>query len=99
MSGVSSRSWRPSFLDLGVQLAAGVADFFCSKFCRKAGISQATYFNWKKTFDGLLPHETRRLKQLEDDEYFGAIVEGRKRVEYRQLTPFWRKRLEGRKYE
>ena len=35
--------------------------------CRKAGISQATYFNWKKKYDGLLPAEMRRLKQLEDD--------------------------------
>jgi putative transposase len=35
--------------------------------CRKAGISQATYFNWKKKYDGLLPTEVRRLKQLEDE--------------------------------
>lgn len=28
---------------------------------RKAGISQATYFNWKKNFGGLLPDEMRRL--------------------------------------
>ena len=35
--------------------------------CRKAGISQATYFNWKKKFDGLLPTEMRGLKQLEDE--------------------------------
>jgi putative transposase len=35
--------------------------------CRKAGISQATYFNWKKRYDGLLPTELRRLKQLEDE--------------------------------
>jgi putative transposase len=35
--------------------------------CRKAGISQATYFNWKRKYDGLLPHEMRRLKQLEDE--------------------------------
>jgi putative transposase len=35
--------------------------------CRKAGISQATYFNWKKRYDGLLPDEMRRLKQLEDE--------------------------------
>ena len=34
--------------------------------CRKAGISQATYFNWKK-YDGLLPTEMRRLKQFEDE--------------------------------
>jgi putative transposase len=35
--------------------------------CRKAGISQATYFNWKKKYDGLLPTEMRRLKKLEDE--------------------------------
>ncbi len=35
--------------------------------CRKAGISQATYFNWKKKYDGLLPSEMRRLRQLEDE--------------------------------
>jgi putative transposase len=35
--------------------------------CRKAGISQATYFNWKKKYDGLRPTEMRRLKQLEDE--------------------------------
>jgi len=37
------------------------------EICRKAGISQATYFNWKKTYDGLLPTEMRRRKQLEDE--------------------------------
>ena len=37
-----------------------------AEICRKAGISQATYFNWKK-YDGLLPTEMRRLKQLEDE--------------------------------
>ena len=37
------------------------------EMCRKAGISQATYFNWKKKYDGLLPTEMRRLKQLEDE--------------------------------
>jgi putative transposase len=35
--------------------------------CRKAWISQATYFNWRRKYDGLLPTEMRRLKQLEDE--------------------------------
>ena len=35
--------------------------------CRKAGISQATYFNWKKRNEALQPTEMRRLKQLEDE--------------------------------
>jgi putative transposase len=38
-----------------------------TEICRKAGISQATYFNWKKKYDGLLPTEMRRLKQLEEE--------------------------------
>ena len=38
-----------------------------AEICRKAGISQATYFNWKKKYAGLLPVEMRRLKQLEDE--------------------------------
>ena len=35
--------------------------------CRKAGISQATYFNWKKKYDGMTPPEMRRLRQFEDE--------------------------------
>ncbi len=35
--------------------------------CRKAGISQATYFNWKKKYAGLMPSEMRRLRDLEEE--------------------------------
>ena len=38
-----------------------------AEICRKAGIRQATYFNWKKKYAGLLPTEMKRLKQLEDE--------------------------------
>ena len=40
-----------------------------SKFsdARKAGISQATYFNWKKKYAGLMPSEKKRLRKLEDE--------------------------------
>lgn len=38
-----------------------------AEICRKAGISQATYFNWKKKFGGLLPSEVKRLRQLEEE--------------------------------
>ena len=38
-----------------------------AQICRRAGISQATYFNWKKKYDGFLPTEMKRLKQLEDE--------------------------------
>jgi putative transposase len=35
-----------------------------AEICRKAGISQATYFNWKKKYEGMLPPEMEKLKQL-----------------------------------
>ena len=35
--------------------------------CRQAGISQATYFNWKKRYGGLMPSEMRRLRELEEE--------------------------------
>lgn len=38
-----------------------------AEICRKAGISQATYFNWKKKYAGLMPSELRRLRELEDE--------------------------------
>ena len=38
-----------------------------AEICRRAGISQATYFNWKKKYDGLLPTEMRRLRELEEE--------------------------------
>ena len=48
-------------------LKQGAEGVLVADICRKAGISQATYFNWKKKFDGMTPPEMRRLKQLEDE--------------------------------
>ena len=38
-----------------------------SEIYQKAGISPATYFNWKKKYEGLMPSEMRRLRDLEDE--------------------------------
>jgi putative transposase len=38
-----------------------------AEVCRKAGISEATYYNWRKKYGGLMPSEMKRLKQLEDE--------------------------------
>ena len=38
-----------------------------SEVCRKMGISDATFYNWKKKFGGLTPSEVRRLKMLEEE--------------------------------
>ena len=51
----------------GVHSEAGNDGVPVADICRKAGISPATYFNWKKKYDGMQPPEMRRLKQLEDE--------------------------------
>jgi putative transposase len=38
-----------------------------SEVCRKAVISDATFYNWRKKYAGLLPSEMRRLRQLEEE--------------------------------
>ena len=38
-----------------------------AEICRKAGISQATYFNWKKKYAGLMPSEMKRLRELKEE--------------------------------
>ena len=38
-----------------------------AELCRKHGISEATFYNWKAKFGGLDVSEARRLKALEDE--------------------------------
>ena len=35
--------------------------------CRKLGISEATFYNWKKRYGGVGPSELRRMRQLEEE--------------------------------
>jgi putative transposase len=44
------------------ELGAKTADL-----CRKHGISEATFYNWKSKFGGLDVSEAKRLKQLEGE--------------------------------
>ena len=38
-----------------------------AEVCRKLGISDATFYNWRKKYGGLGVPELRRLKQLEEE--------------------------------
>ena len=38
-----------------------------AELCREIGISQATYFNWKKKYAGLMSSEMKRLRELEQE--------------------------------
>ncbi len=46
------------------QAEAGTA---VEEICRKLGISQATFFRWKKQYAGLGLPELRELRQLRDE--------------------------------
>jgi putative transposase len=37
------------------------------ELCRKYGISDTTYYNWKAKYGGMTVSDARRLKQLEDE--------------------------------
>jgi putative transposase len=37
--------------------------------CRKMGISEASFYNWKKKYGGLGVSELRRLRQLEEENF------------------------------
>ncbi len=43
---------------------AGIA---VSELCRKYGISDQTYYNWKAKYGGMTVSDARKLKQLEDE--------------------------------
>lgn len=38
-----------------------------TEVCRKAGISEATFYNWRAKYGGLTPSEMKRLRQLEEE--------------------------------
>ena len=45
-----------------VQAGASVAEV-----CRKHGVTEATFYRWKKKFGAMAPSEIKRLKQLEEE--------------------------------
>lgn len=46
------------------QVTAGVP---VGEVCRQVGISEQTFYRWKKEYGSMLPSEARELKQLRDD--------------------------------
>ena len=35
--------------------------------CRQVGVSEQTFYRWKKDYGGMLPSEARELKQLREE--------------------------------
>jgi len=46
------------------QVAGGMA---VGDVCRQVGISEQTFYRWKKAYGGMLPGEVRELKQVRDE--------------------------------
>ena len=60
---------RSKFTEQQIAFALKQAELGTSveEVCRRIGISDATFYNWKKKYGGLGPSELRRLRQLEEE--------------------------------
>ena len=60
---------RSKFTDEQITFALKQAELGISveEVCRKMGISEATFYVWKKKYSGIGPSELRRLRQLEEE--------------------------------
>jgi len=61
------KKWRFSEQQMALILKQADDGTSVEEVCRKAGISQQTYYRWRKKYAGLMPSEVRRLKQLEEE--------------------------------
>lgn len=43
------------------------AGLSAAELCRKHGLSDATFYNWRSKYGGMEVSEAKRLKQLEDE--------------------------------
>jgi putative transposase len=48
-------------------LKEATAGISVRELCRKYGISDATFYNWKAKYGGLTVNEARRIRLLEDE--------------------------------
>ena len=48
-------------------LKEGEAGISVADLCRKYGMSDATYYNWKAKYGGMAASDVKRLKQLEEE--------------------------------
>ena len=48
-------------------LKEGEAGVQVKEICRKHGISDATYYNWKSKYGGMGPSDLKRMKEMEQE--------------------------------
>ena len=66
-------------------LREGEAGVKVADLCRKYGMSDATYYNWKAKYAGLTVSELKRLKALEEENRRLKQIVGEQALEFRAL--------------
>jgi putative transposase len=66
-------------------LREGEAGAKVSDLCRKYGMSDATYYNWKARYTGLTVSELKRLKALEEENRRLKQIVGEQALDIRAL--------------
>jgi putative transposase len=60
---------KSQFTEAQIAFALRQADEGTSvpEICRKIGISESTFYNWRNKYGGLLPSEMKKLRMLEEE--------------------------------
>jgi putative transposase len=66
-------------------LREGEAGARVADLCRKYGMSDATYYNWKAKYAGLTVSELKRLKSLEEENQRLKQIVGEQALDIRAL--------------
>lgn len=59
-----SRHTEEQIIRILKEAEAGIS---AAELCRRHGISNATYYNWKAKYGGMVVSDIRKLKQLEEE--------------------------------
>ncbi len=66
-TGLSMKTSKFTEPQIAFILRQAEEDTALGEVCRKAGISEATFYNWRKKYNGLTPSEMKQLRQLEEE--------------------------------
>ena len=66
-------------------LREGEAGAKVSDLCRRYGMSDATYYNWKSKYAGMAVSDVRRLKALEEENRRLKQIVGEQALDIRAL--------------
>jgi putative transposase len=66
-------------------LKEGEAGAKVSDLCRKYGMSDATYYNWKAKYSGMTASDLKKLKSLEHENRRLKLIVGEQALDIRAL--------------